>query len=170
MKIHSLFLAISFSFITFSASSAFSEPGNVTAETIRLSEPVSQTAKTETFGAVPASNLPVVSLAQLLTEPENFQNKAFQLETEILKVCQKKGCFFIAREAQHTVRVAFRDYGFFVPTDSNGKRISLTGELVQKERSEKQAAHFNKDLKAGNTFKAGMIYEIVADSVTLPKG
>ena len=137
---------------------------------IRLSDPVIQTASSETFGAVHNEKLPSVTLSQLLMDPDNYKGQSFQLETEIAKVCQKKGCFFIAREKQHVIRVAFKDYGFFIPTGSGGKQTLLTGMLVGKEISEKQAAHFNKDLNTKASIKAGLTYEIVADSVTLPKG
>ena len=140
------------------------------AETIRLSEPVAQDENSETFGTVLDTSLPTVSLAHLLSSPEKYQGKNFQLETRISKVCKKKGCFFIAQQEEHVVRVSFKDYGFFVPTDSSGKTVTLAGELVQKEVSADQADHFNKDLKDGsNSLKSGTVYEIVASSVRIPR-
>jgi hypothetical protein len=96
--------------------------------------------------------------------------KSFQLEARIAKVCQKKGCFFIAQQGQHILRVSFRDYSFFIPTDSSGKTVTLAGELVEKKLSLEQVAHFKADLEsASDVLKPGLVYEIVADSVKIPR-
>lgn len=139
----------------------------VIADPIRLSAPVAQDEFSETFGAPMTSNLPQVSLSALLnseTKPERFQ-----LTTKIAKVCQKKGCFFMAQEGEQVVRVSFKDYGFFIPTDSSNKVVTLTVTLVEKQLNAKQAAHFNQDMGAQGVVKTGAVYEIVADSVTIPK-
>ena len=137
------------------------------AEVIRLSEPVEQDEFSETFGQPLTAGLPVVNLVSLLTNPEKPER--FQLTVRISKVCKKKGCFFMAQEGEHMVRISFRDYGFFVPTDSNGKIVTLAGELVTKELTGKQADHFNQDVGEKGAFKPGITYEIVADSVRIPK-
>ena len=86
-------------------------------------------------------------------------------------MCQKKGCFFIAQQDQHILRVSFRDYGFFIPTDSSGKTVTLAGVLVQKDISPEQAAHYKADLNSDTEMvKPGVVYEIVADSVRIPRG
>lgn len=68
------------------------------------------------------------------------------------------------------MRVAFRDYGFFVPTDSAGKTVTLAGELIKKEMTAEQVAHFNQDMQGGSdAVKEGVVYEILAGSVMIPK-
>ena len=143
---------------------------NVYAETLRLSEPVAQDAQSETFGVKLDNSLPKLSMKSLVTDSYSHLAKSFQVEARIAKVCQKKGCFFIAQKDQHILRVSFRDYGFFIPTDSSGKTVTLTGELVQKDISPEQAAHFKADLKSETDMvKPGVVYEIVADSVKIPR-
>lgn len=140
------------------------------AEAVRLSNPIVQDDNTETFGMKLNEDLPSVSLLQLLSSPKQFVENKFKLSTEITKVCQKKGCFFIARENENVIRITLRDYSFFIPTDSSGKTITLTGNLVQKQISQKQADHFNSDLQdRNNPIQVGRVYEIVADSVRIPK-
>jgi hypothetical protein len=142
----------------------------VYAETLRLSEPVTQDAQSETFGVKLDHSLPKLSMQELATNSPSHLAKPFQVETRIAKVCQKKGCFFIAQQNQHMLRVSFRDYGFFIPTDSSGKTVTLAGVLVQKDISPEQAAHFEADLKSKTSMlKLGLIYEIVADSVKIPR-
>ena len=140
------------------------------ADTLRLSEPVIQDAQSETFGVKLDHSLPKLSMQDLVTDSPSYLAKPFQVEVRIAKVCQKKGCFFIAQQDQYTLRVSFRDYGFFIPTDSSGKTVILAGELVQKVISPTQAAHFKADLKTKtDMLKAGVVYEIVADSVKIPR-
>jgi hypothetical protein len=142
----------------------------VNANTLRLSEPVRQDAISETFGVELDNALSKVSMQSLTTDPSLHLSKPFQVEARIAKVCQKKGCFFIAQQAQHTLRVSFQNYGFFIPTDSSGKTVTLSGELVKRELSPEQVAHFKADLKnETNIVKPGVVYEIVAYSVKIPR-
>lgn len=143
---------------------------SVFAETLRLSEPVAQDAQSETFGVKLDNSLPKLSMKNLVTESTSHLTTPFQVEARIAKVCQKKGCFFIAQQEQHILRVSFRDYGFFIPTDSSGKTVTIAGELVQKEMSKDEVAHFKADLKSEtDILKSGVVYEIVADSVRIPR-
>ncbi len=138
------------------------------AEGLRLSEPVAEDEVSETFGERLDENLPTMSLGQLVAAAEQHLEQPVLVETRVGKVCQKKGCFFLATEGDLAVRVSFRDYGFFVPTDTGGKTVTLSGRLVQREVSAEQAAHFNSDLDSG-AVAAGVVYEIVADGVRVPK-
>jgi len=138
------------------------------ADVIRLSEPVQKDATSETYGE-PLSTMPQdVELKTLLTSPEEYLNKSFSVSTQVAQVCQKKGCFFIAQAGSEIIRVAFKDYGFFVPTDIGGKTVTLVGELIAHERTAKQAKHFSKDLDQKSTLESGLTYEIVASSVRIP--
>ncbi len=137
---------------------------------LRLSEPVTKDAQTETFGAELDQTLQKVTLNELLSKSDAYVGKAFQVDTKVAKVCQKKGCFFIAQQGDDVIRVAFRDYGFFVPTDSAGKTVTLAGELIKKEMTTEQVEHFNKDMQGGSdAVKAGVVYEILANSVRIPR-
>ena len=63
------------------------------ADTLRLSEPVTQDAQSETFGVKLDRSLPKLTMASLVTNSSSFLAKPFQVEARIAKVCQKKGCF-----------------------------------------------------------------------------
>ena len=138
-------------------------------DTLRLSEPVVKNAISETFGQALNTSLEKVTIAELANDSSKHLGKPFQVETKIAKVCQKKGCFFIAQQDEHVLRVSFKDYGFFMPTDSSGKTVLLAGELIQKEMSQQQAAHFTDDLQTESAaIRPGIVYEIVATSVQIP--
>jgi hypothetical protein len=64
-----------------------------------------------------------------LKKGRNFQGK---VTAEIQEVCTKKGCWLtVALPDGNLMRVTFKDYGFFVPTTSEGYPIILEG-LAQK--------------------------------------
>ena len=137
---------------------------------IRLSEPVEATADAEVFGAPIDTAATEVALADLLEDAEQYVGKPILTSARVSQVCQKKGCFFIAKDGATTVRVSFKDYGFFVPTDSAGKHVTLSGELVEKRMSEDQLEHFAADLEVDRDEVADWpVYEIVASAVRIPR-
>jgi hypothetical protein len=48
--------------------------------------------------------------------------------------------------------------------------VTLAGELIKKEMTAEQVAHFNQDMQGGSdAVKEGVVYEILAGSVMIPK-
>ena len=140
------------------------------AAVIRLSEPVESTADFETFGEPLDEAEPVIELEQLLQESDRHLGRSVIVKTRVARVCQKKGCFFIAQQGAATARVSFKDYGFFVPTDIGGKQVTLAGELQRRDRSAAEAAHYAADLGDPEAVvPSGPVYEIVATSVRIPR-
>lgn len=140
------------------------------ADVLRLSDPVASDEMSETFGTPLNEQLPRMRLGELVARADSLVGQDVLVDTRIGKVCQKKGCFFIATEGNLAIRVSFRDYGFFVPTDSGGKEVTLAGQLVRRELSPEKAAHFNEDIRDGQpTLSSGEVYEIVADAVRITK-
>jgi hypothetical protein len=113
---------------------------------IRLSKPVEVTETYEAFGSKVQSSGDELSLAELIAVNEKYQGSEVLLSTRIAKVCQKKGCFFIAQEGAESVRITFANYGFFIPTDSGGKRVLLAGIFTREPVSQQKAEHLAKDL------------------------
>lgn len=140
------------------------------AEPVRLSEPVQVTDTHEVFGApLPGAGQPI-GLEELLANSAEYEGRDVLLTTRIAKVCQKKGCFFIAQHGADSLRVTFRDYGFFIPGDSGGKVVTLAGAFARKPLSAEQAAHLAEDLgEAPPEAPPAFEYTIVATSVSIPK-
>ncbi|MEX0724596.1 MAG: DUF4920 domain-containing protein [Gracilimonas sp.] len=141
------------------------------AEVIRLSEPVQETETYEVFGAQVSEWNDAVSLTDLISEAEKFSSKEVTLETEVAQVCEKKGCFFVANDGDNSARITFKDYGFFIPTDSKGKKVKLIGQFEIKDLSEDQAKHYAEDAGEDPDEIKGVQkeYTIVATSVMVPK-
>lgn len=139
-------------------------------EVTRLSEPVQSTNTHEVFGAPLPETGSALSLAQLIEGGEQYAGQEVLVETRVAKVCQKKGCFFIATEGAHSARISFKDYGFFIPTDAGGKQATLAGTFERKSLSPVQAAHIAEDLgEEAPGAPPDYEYSIVATAVRLPK-
>ena len=140
-------------------------------EVKRLSEPVEVTESYETFGSKLPESGDTLSLTELMKDKQKYLDKELMVETRIAKVCQKKGCFFVATEGPLTARVTFKDYGFFIPTDSGGKDVVLSGTFSRKSVSTEEAEHYSSDL--GEKVAAApekFEYSIVATAVRIPRG
>ncbi len=144
-------------------------------EVKRLSEPVMETDTHEIFGApLPQSNQ-VLSLSDLIGNDDAYLGKEVTVSTRITKVCQKKGCFFLAQDGDAMARITFKDYGFFVPTDSAGKSVMLAGVFSRQDLSAEKAQHLAEDMgekPAGpneEPLTGGFEYAIEATSVSIPK-
>jgi len=136
----------------------------------RLSEPVAETATHEVFGALLPNQGTPLGLEELIGNSEKYQDQEVLVATRIAKVCQKKGCFFVATEGAATARITFKDYEFFIPTDAGGKHVVLLGIFSRTTESEQEAEHFAADL--GETVTSDPVqapYSIVASAVQIPK-
>ncbi|MEM9304312.1 MAG: DUF4920 domain-containing protein [Pseudomonadota bacterium] len=143
----------------------------VAEEPLRLSEPVEVTSTHEVFGAPLPDKSDGVRLASLIEGDAASDGEAVRVTTRIAKVCQKKGCFFIAQDGDVTARVSFADYGFFVPTDSSGKDVTLVGTFSRTAVSRNEADHLAEDLgeEPSQALAAAFEYSIVATSVLIPR-
>ncbi len=92
----------------------------------------------------PLGGAPAVPLASLLANPGPHVGKTVTLEGPVRQACTRKGCWMeIASAAKGPgVRVRFKDYGFFVPTDAAGSVARVEGEVKVAELSEEWAAHW----------------------------
>lgn len=84
-----------------------------------------------------------VDLGAILTSPEGFKGKPLQTSGTIARVCTRKGCWMeLAAQGQDKgIRITFKDYGFFVPTDSQGAKATVEGLVEINTLSKEDAAH-----------------------------
>ncbi|MES3007957.1 MAG: DUF4920 domain-containing protein [Pseudomonadota bacterium] len=93
---------------------------------------------------------------------------------QITEVCQAKGCWMIMVDGDQHARITFKDYGFFVPTETSMQRAVIYGVLEASEISADDAAHYAED--SGDLAKAAQLraagkpvreYSLVAAAVQL---
>ena len=71
---------------------------------------------------------------------------ATQLSGRITEVCQAKGCWMnVVLDNGSEVFVKFKDYGFFVPTDTAGDTVVMQGKVTLEELSVEEQKHYAKD-------------------------
>ena len=66
--------------------------------------------------------------------------------SKINDVCSKKGCWMkLALDTDKETMVRFKDYGFFVPLDSQDKEVIVSGKAFIKETSVDELRHYAED-------------------------
>jgi len=110
----------------------------------------------------------VVDLSQALREVDQYADQTVIVEGAVTKVCQMKGCWMelVPEDADRGIRVTFKDYAFFVPTDSTGYNARLEGAFVRNIFSKADADHL---IAEGVTLTRNQDGSFVAQAVELHK-
>ncbi|MFN4082285.1 MAG: DUF4920 domain-containing protein [Bacteroidia bacterium] len=91
-----------------------------------------------------------MSLAQLKKEMEGKTEMNVKLLAKVDEVCQKKGCWMNLTDGEgNSIRVTFKDYGFFMPLDAAGRLAIVEGIAKIEETSIEDLKEYAKD--AGKT-------------------
>lgn len=99
----------------------------------------------EDFDA-PSPGILVTYLPALIEEVEKNGSAEATIQGEIKEVCTNKGCWFTMDLPNgESMRVTFKDYGFFVPTNSQGFPIMLKGVATMTETDVDTQRHFAED-------------------------
>ena len=94
-------------------------------------------------GAVADGAIAVTTVDSKLKDSEKFNGR---VKGKVVSVCQEKGCWMkIERENGEPMMVKFKDYGFFMPKNIEGKEVVVDGEATVKETSVKQLRHYAQD-------------------------
>jgi len=118
-------------------------------EAVRASEGVAPIPEGSEFGA--GLTLDRVSdLRDVVKHPDRYSEGPLLLEGRISDVCQKKGCWTILSRGDRSIRVRFKDYGFFLPTDCSGKQAYVEGVVKVETLSEKHARHYAGESRDGD--------------------
>jgi hypothetical protein len=110
--------------------------------------PRSLLAEAGRFGA-PLGDAPKVALANLVKDSAAWAGKTVKTEGTVSTVCQQKGCWMVLKTGEASVRVTFKDYGFFVPKDSAGATAVLEGVFNVKTVPEATAKHYAEETPDG---------------------
>lgn len=102
----------------------------------------------KTFGA-PLGASPSVTLADVLKTPDKFADQTILVEGQVRRACTRKGCWMELSEGQDAAlpgcRVTFKDYGFFVPTDSAGAKARVEAKVESKVVKPSLVAHLEEE-------------------------
>ncbi len=92
---------------------------------IACSQPGQESAS-QSFGAEITMTEPI-KLAEVYSNPADYDGQEILLEGKIVEVCQKKGCWFKMTDGNHELTVKFKDYAFFVPKDAAESIVRVQG-------------------------------------------
>jgi hypothetical protein len=113
---------------------------------------MAEPAPAQRYGAPLRPEAPV-PLATLLLEPASYRGKNVTVRGEVRRACTRRGCWLELAEsmdpARPGCRVTFKDYSFFVPTDSSGAHATVQG-VVEVETV--KASHVRHLEEEGATF------------------
>ena len=101
-----------------------------------------------TRGAAVSKEAKAIPLATVLENPDAYTKDAVVVEGVIAASCTRKGCWMqLAPDAEGTssVRVTFKDYGFFIPLEAKGMKARAEGVAVVKTLSKADADHLEEE-------------------------
>lgn len=133
---------------------------NATEVETETSEEMVTTQVPGNYGAI-VEEVEVMSIAQMydkLSSTGEFEGKVVG---QIKEVCSKKGCWMtLDLPSGESMRVTFKDYGFFVPLTSQGYPVIIEGVATKSETDVATLKHYAED--------AGKSKEEI-DAITAPK-
>lgn len=128
----------------------------------------------QSFGELMPAGVAAVRLGQAVDQLQDGPAQAVKVSGQITEVCQAKGCWMILVDGEQFARITFKDYGFFVPTETSMQEAVVYGVLEETTLSAETAAHYaedagnqeehNQHLEQASTVKE---YSLVASSVQI---
>lgn len=87
-----------------------------------------------------------LTVEEMFSQLERTNNFKGKVTAEIQEVCTKKGCWLtVALPDGNLMRVTFKDYGFFVPTTSQGYPLVLQGVAQKSVTDVETLRHYAED-------------------------
>ena len=101
-------------------------------------------------GAAIAKDAKAVPLATVLASPAEYTKTPVVVEGTVVNACDRKGCWMELQgaagdDAKPSVRVVFKDYGFFVPLDSKGMKARAEGVTLVRTMPKQEADHLEDE-------------------------
>jgi len=87
-----------------------------------------------------------ISMQELEKQMEGKKEMDAKVEGKVLEVCQAKGCWMTLEKSDGTtMRVTFKDYGFFVPKNISGKTVVVNGTASVTTTTVAEQQHYAED-------------------------
>jgi hypothetical protein len=128
-----------------------------------------------TRGAAISRDAKAIPLATVLEDPASYTKDNVVVEGVIAASCTRQGCWMqlapSEEKAAQSVRVTFKDYGFFIPLQAKGMKARAEGVAVVKTLTKEDADHLEEEGAKLTRQKDGTALEVsfVANGVELTK-
>jgi hypothetical protein len=87
-----------------------------------------------------------IPVEEMLIQLGNGTEMPAKVRGTVVDVCQKKGCWMeLDKGDGSTIRVTFKDYGFFVPMDIKGREVVINGLAYVDTTSVADLRHYAED-------------------------
>ena len=87
-----------------------------------------------------------MTTVDFLAQFDEVKSKEIKLTAYITEVCSKKGCWMMLELGEgQDMRVTFKDYGFFVPMDADGKLATVKGIATMDTTDVATLKHYAED-------------------------
>jgi hypothetical protein len=87
-----------------------------------------------------------ISMAELVEKTADGKEMHAKVFGKVEEVCQAKGCWMLINKGDGTtMRVKFKDYGFFVPKNCSGKTAIMEGRAFFRTVSVDELKHYAED-------------------------
>ena len=136
---------------------------------------VVQVEKEDTFFGESFKVEEEIELINLMSEMENYDSVMAVVEAKVTEVCQSKGCWMkVELPNGESMRVTFKDYGFFMPKDLAGQTVKMQGIAKKEETDVETLKHFAEDAgkseeEIAQITESKMDYKFIASGVKLTK-
>lgn len=91
----------------------------------------------------------IVPLVDVLASANDYAGRTIKVQGHVRRACSAKGCWMELAQDQSpqapACRVTFKDYGFFVPTDSAGAHATIEGQVAVKRVRAAQVRHYEAE-------------------------
>lgn len=136
---------------------------------------VVQVEKEDTFFGESFKVEEEIELINLMSEMENYDSVMAVVEAKVTEVCQSRGCWMkVELPNGESMRVTFKDYGFFMPKDLAGQTVKMQGIAKKEETDVETLKHFAEDAgkseeEIAQITESKMDYKFIASGVKLTK-
>lgn len=140
-----IFVLLSVVYLSACNSNSSEEQKNLVTDNTTTQNEIVPTSSEEKYGAeITVENAIAVSEIPALLEKQD--SVEIKVVGKIGECCQKKGCWMkVPISESQEMLVRFKDYGFFVPMDSEGKEIVMEGKVKKEIIPVAQLRHYAED-------------------------
>ncbi|PCI97110.1 MAG: DUF4920 domain-containing protein [Flavobacteriales bacterium] len=104
---------------------------------------------TETMHGEEITDDGALTTVEFLDKFDSNGSSELKLTAYATEVCAKKGCWMVLElDNEQTMRVTFKDYGFFVPKDAAGKLVTVKGIAKMDTTDVATLQHYAEDANA----------------------
>ena len=119
------------------------------AASLAASAELASPARVERFGGALPVAAPSEAIGDVLSAPDRFEGRDVVVTGYVRRACSRKGCWMELAEGPDQslpgCRVTFKDYGFFVPTDSAGARARVQAALSVSQVAPRMVEHLEQE-------------------------